>query len=165
MNNISNEEKYNQIISTLEEFYSDYNKEAKLSLSAKMASVSSAIKNKFSEFTFVGFYVVENKNELNKKVLEVGPYVSSILAVPRIEFGKGVCGSTWEKRETMIVNNVRTCNNYIACSGDVQSEIVVPVFDEKGEEVIAVLDIDSNVLDRFDDVDRSQLEYIVNKFI
>jgi GAF domain-containing protein len=125
-----------------------------------MASISSAIKKEFSEFSFVGFYIVVQK-ENNEKYLEIGPYVSDILATPRIGFGKGVCGTTWEKNLTIIVNNVKKCNNYIACSPDVKSEIVVPVFDKNSNEVLAVLDIDSTIIDRFSEIDKNKLERII----
>ena len=159
--------KYQRVIDNLNEMYSVYNtEELKLSLIAKMASISSAIKKEFTEFTFVGFYiVVGSKGEVNENVLEIGPYVSSILATPRISYGKGVCGTSWEKKETRIVNNVRKCDNYIACSPDVLSEIVVPVYDKnKPEEVIAVLDIDCKVLDQFDETDKNHLTNILNLF-
>ncbi len=151
----SKESNYRNIEKRLEEVYSYY---SGLNLIAQMASVSSAVKKEFPEFTFVGFYIVEGKEKL-----EVGPYVSDILATPRIAFGKGVCGTCWEKKETQIVNNVRKCDNYIACSPDVLSEIVLPVFN-KEKDLIAVLDIDSKMLDRFDDVDTKCLEEILNKY-
>lgn len=154
--------KYSSVIDNLNSLYEYYDSDVKLSFLAKMASISSAIKKEFDEFTFVGFYVVTCK-ENGEKFLEVGPYVSDILATPRIAFGKGVCGSTWENKVTMIVNNVKKCNNYIACSLNVMSEIVVPVFN-KNDEVIAILDIDCKVLDRFDDYDKEKLEYITSNF-
>lgn len=148
-------EKYERIQNRLNEVYSFYKD---LTLNAQMACVSSAVKNEFSEFTFVGFYVV-----INPEILEIGPYVSGILAVPRILFGKGVCGTCWEKKETQIVNNVKKCDNYIACSPDVLSEIVLPVFNQNNE-VIAVLDIDSKELDRFDEEDKIGLQNIIDKY-
>jgi L-methionine (R)-S-oxide reductase len=153
--NSSKQEKYLIIETKLEELFSTYKN---LSITAQMASLSSAIKKEFPEFTFVGFYIV-----VENEILEVGPYVSDILAVPRIEYGKGVCGFCWEQKQSQIVNNVRKCNNYIACSPDVLSEIVLPVFNTK-KEVIAVLDIDSNILDRFDEVDCQNLERLLSKY-
>ncbi len=153
----SKEDKYKIIIDNLQNMNSTYNN---LNLIAKMASISSSIKMEFQEFTFVGFYMVVNSSNL-----EIGPYVSSILATPRIGFGKGVCGTCWEKRETRIENNVRKCNNYIACSPDVLSEIVIPVFDKINNEVIAVLDIDCKSLDYFDEMDKNYLERILADFI
>ena len=161
----SNKEiQYKNIIDALDTLYNKYNSENKLSLIAKMASISSAIKREFREFTFVGFYIVVTLDQTETKVLEIGPYVSDIIATPRIAYGKGVCGSTWAEKSTMIVNNVRKCDNYIACSSDVQSEIVVPVFNQAGDEVIAVLDIDCKLLDRFDEVDKNYLENIIKNY-
>jgi L-methionine (R)-S-oxide reductase len=158
------ESQFKNIIETLNVLYNKYNTENKLSLIARMASISSAIKREFKEFTFVGFYIVVTLDQTDTKVLEIGPYVSDIIATPRIAYGKGVCGSTWTEKSTKIVNNVRKCDNYIACSSDVQSEIVVPVFNQTGDEVIAVLDIDCKLLDRFDEVDRKNLEFIIKKY-
>ena len=155
MNSSNKNDKFQKIEFEINQIYNKYND---LTLNARMACLSSAIKRGFPEFTFVGFY-----NVVNTEFLEIGPYVSDILAVPRILYGKGVCGTCWEKKETQIVNNVTKCDNYIACSPDVLSEIVVPVFNKKNE-VIAVLDIDSNILDRFDDEDREGLESILNKY-
>jgi L-methionine (R)-S-oxide reductase len=161
----SKKQRYQNIVDNLKSMYDVYDKpEMRLSEIARMASISSAIKKEFHEFTFVGFYIVVNKQD-NTKVLEIGPYVSSILATPRIQYGKGVCGSTWEKKLTQIVNNVKKCHNYIACSPDVLSEIVVPVFDKQNSsEVLAVLDIDSKILDWFDEEDKQQLEDIIKNF-
>ena len=164
ISDLTKKDRYLRVIENLSSMYSIYNKdELKLSAISKMASISSAVKKEFHEFTFVGFYIVVNKED-NSRVLEIGPYVSSILATPRISLRKGVCGSTWEKKQTMIVNNVKKCHNYIACSPDVLSEIVVPVFDQEGKEVTAVLDIDSKILEWFDEEDQKQLEEIIKVF-
>jgi len=155
---------YDKIIKNLQEMYDNYDHTNKLSSISRMASISSAIKREFKEFTFVGFYIVVTLDQTETKVLEVGPYVSNILASPRIGYNKGVCGSTWAEKSTKIVNNVKKCDNYIACSSDVLSEIVVPVFSQSGEEVVAVLDIDCKLLDRFDELDSEYLELIIKKF-
>ena len=89
----------------------------------------------------------------------MGPYMSTILATPRINYGKGVCGTAWEERKTQIVDDVRQCKNYIACDNDTLSEIVVPVWEDG--EVVAVLDIDGKEKGLFDEVDRKYLEEIV----
>jgi L-methionine (R)-S-oxide reductase len=165
------ETKYKTIISNLDSFYSVYNvqdftKYNKLSRSAKMALVSTAIKKEFPEYSFVGFYTVYElrDEERDYRYLEIGPYSSDILPVPKIDYNKGVCGSTWAKGVTQIVNNVAGCNNYIACSPDVKSEIVIPVYCSYSKSVQAVLDIDSTITDRFDETDQSFLELIVSKF-
>ena len=155
---------YDNIIQNLEDIYTKYNDTNKLSIISRMASISSAINREFKEFTFVGFYIVVTLDQTETKVLEIGPYVSNIIATPRIEYNKGVCGSTWAEKSTKIVNNVRKCDNYIACSSDVLSEIVVPVFSQSPDEVVAVLDIDCKLLDRFDELDKEYLELIIKKY-
>jgi len=97
--------------------------------------------------------------------LEIGPNASDILATPRIDLGKGVCGESWEKKKTMLVKYVNECKNYIACDNETQSEIVVPVIDENSKIVTAVLDVDSTVKEGFDEVDQHYLELIVQKYL
>ena len=80
------------------------------------------------------------------------------IACSRIRYGRGVCGKAWEEARTIIVPDVDLFPGHIACSSESKSEIVVPVFD--GDQVIGVLDIDSNVIDKFDDVDRFFLEKV-----
>lgn len=156
---LNKKKKYKNVFNKLDEMCSYY---PDLSHIAMMASISSAIKSEFPEYSFVGFYLVVEKKDL-ESVLEIGPYVSNILATPRIAHGKGVCGSTWQSGMTSIVNNVVECNNYIACSSDVKSEIVVPVILEG--KIIGVLDIDSTVLDLFDEYDKTQLEALLCKYL
>ena len=90
--------------------------------------------------------------------LVLGPFQGPI-ACTRIGFGKGVCGSAWQRRETIVVPDVHEFPGHIACSSLSQSEIVVPMFHEN--EVYAVLDIDSKELSTFDEVDKIWLEKIV----
>ena len=78
-----------------------------------------------------------------------------------IPYGKGVCGTAWQRAETVIVPDVEQFPGHIACSSASRSEIVVPVFDGSGK-VIAVLDIDSDQLATFDDIDRQYLEKIIH---
>ena len=104
---------YNTIIEKLNNFYTKYEKDPKLSSIAKMASINSVLRLHFDDLKFVGFYIVKSEND--QCYLEIGPYVSDILATPKIGFGKGVCGTCWKEREIIVVNNVSKCNNYIAC--------------------------------------------------
>lgn len=97
-------------------------------------------------------------------VLEIGPYQSDILATAHILLGKGVCGSTWELKQTRIVNRVRDSKNYIACDNVTKAEIVVPVFNKEGE-VKAVFDIDSVLEDCFCQVDKINIEEICKEFL
>jgi L-methionine (R)-S-oxide reductase len=155
-------QRYEKVENSLKTMIANYEGEYEFSRIARMASISSAIKKEFSEFTFVGFYIVEEKKD-GTQFLEIGPYVSKVLATPRIALGKGVCGTTWKNKTTTIENNVKKCDNYISCSPDVLSEIVIPELKEG--KVLSILDIDSNVLDYFDDIDKECLELIVKTFL
>ena len=114
---------------------------------ANMANVTAALKTTFN-FFWVGFYVVENTT------LVLAPFQGPI-ACTRIAFGKGVCGKVWENKQSLIVPNVDLFEGHIACSSDSKSEIVIPIF--KGNEVVAVLDVDSNQLNDFDETDEKYL--------
>ena len=120
-------------------------------LVANMANVAAALKEQFQWF-WVGFYVIKN-NEL-----VVGPFQGPV-ACTRIKKGKGVCGTSWERAETLIVPDVQKFPSHIACSSLSKSEIVVPV--KRNGEVVAVLDVDSEAYNFFDDTDKRYLEEIV----
>ena len=120
-------------------------------LIANLANVCAALKEQFSWF-WVGFYVVKD-NEL-----VLGPFQGPV-ACTRIRKGKGVCGTSWEKRQTLIVPDVEAFPGHIACSSLSKSEIVVPVI--RNNEVVAVLDVDSENLDQFDETDQDHLEKII----
>lgn len=119
---------------------------------ANMANLSAALKETFN-FLWVGFYVVKN-NEL-----VLGPFQGPI-ACTRIQKGKGVCGTSWQKAETIVVPDVEKFEGHIACSSLSKSEIVVPIFNNK-KEVIAILDVDSTELNTFDEIDAKYLTQIV----
>ncbi|MNK00427.1 Free methionine-R-sulfoxide reductase [compost metagenome] len=116
-------------------------------LTANLANTASALKMTF-DFFWVGFYLVEEEQ------LVLGPFQGPI-ACTRIAFGKGVCGSAWKQDETLVVPDVEAFPGHIACSGESKSEIVVPI--RKNGRVVAVLDVDSNVLNDFDQVDANYL--------
>ncbi len=116
-----------------------------------MANVSAAIHEAMG-FFWTGFYI-EREGELR-----LGPFQGSV-ACYRIPHGKGVCGTAYERRETIVVADVEEFPGHIACSSLSRSEIVVPVFGTDGA-VVAVLDIDSDQLGTFDDTDRRYLESI-----
>jgi len=97
-------------------------------------------------------------DEKSSEVLVLGPFQGPV-ACMRIPYGKGVCGTAWQRGETVVVPDVEQFPGHIACSSESKSEIVVPVFGNDGS-VVAVLDIDSEHLDAFDDVDRKYLEEI-----
>lgn len=117
---------------------------------ANMANVAAALKQMF-DFFWVGFYVVK------EDMLVLAPFQGPI-ACTRIRHGKGVCGTAWKEAKTLIVPDVEQFPGHIACNAASRSEIVVPVI-RKGK-VMAVLDIDSDKLDSFDEVDASYLERI-----
>jgi GAF domain-containing protein len=120
-------------------------------LVANLANIAAALKQTM-DFFWVGFYIVR-ENEL-----VLGPFQGPI-ACTRIEFGKGVCGSAWKDKKTIIVPNVDEFPGHIACSSAAKSEIVVPAF--KNKEVILVLDVDSDKLNDFDEQDRQSLESLM----
>ena len=119
-----------------------------------MANVSAAIHETMG-FFWTGFYIVKD-NELR-----LGPFQGSV-ACMHIPFGRGVCGTSWQRKSTVIVPDVEEFPGHIACSSLSRSEIVVPVFDTNGN-VTAVLDIDSRELNTFDEVDQCWLERIVSE--
>lgn len=119
---------------------------------ANMANTAALLHEAFG-FWWTGFYIVKGEQ------LVLGPFQGPV-ACTRIGFGKGVCGASWERRETIVVPNVHEFPGHIACSSLSQSEIVVPMF--HGDEVCAVLDIDSKELATFDETDKEWLERIVS---
>lgn len=119
-------------------------------LVANMANVAAALKEQFGWF-WVGFYVVKNDE------LVLAPFQGPV-ACTRIKKGRGVCGSSWARATTIIVPDVEKFPGHIACSSLSKSEIVVPVI--RNNEVIAVLDVDSNDYDQFDITDQAYLEEI-----
>jgi L-methionine (R)-S-oxide reductase len=120
-------------------------------LVANLANVVAALKEQFGWF-WVGFYLVKGDE------LVLGPFQGPV-ACTRIRYGKGVCGSSWEQQQTLIVPDVEQFPGHIACSSLSKSEIVVPVIREG--KVIGVLDVDSEQLDQFDLTDQQYLEEIV----
>ena len=117
-----------------------------------MANVSAAIHEAMG-FFWTGFYIVKGDE------LRLGPFQGSV-ACMHIPFGRGVCGTAWQRKATVSVPDVEAFPSHIACSSLSRSEIVVPVFDANGN-VTAVLDIDSRELNTFDEVDQRWLEKIV----
>ena len=119
---------------------------------ANMANLAAALRQTF-HFFWVGFYRVIDEQ------LVLAPFQGPI-ACTRIKYGKGVCGTAWKEAKTIIVPDVDAFPGHIACSSDSRSEIVVPIIREN--KVIAVLDIDSDQLNTFDQTDQIYLEKIVN---
>jgi GAF domain-containing protein len=123
---------------------------------ALMATINSILSHRFPHYYWTGFYRVCGDR------LIVGPYIGTVGCL-QIEFGRGVCGTAAAKRETVIVPDVNQFPGHIACDPNSKSEIVVPVFGPEGE-LIAVLDVDSDQLDSFDEEDQRGLESIIALF-
>jgi len=125
--------------------------EGETDLVANLANIAAALKEQFG-WLWIGFYLVKGEE------LVVGPFQGPV-ACTRIRKGRGVCGASWEKAETLIVPDVEAFPGHIACSSRSRSEIVVPLFHQG--EVAGVLDIDSESLNAFDEVDQRWLEELV----
>lgn len=121
-------------------------------LTANLANISAALKQAFN-WWWVGFYLV------NEGELIVGPFQGTV-ACTRIGPGKGVCGTSWQRRETIVVDDVEQFPGHIACSSLSRSEIVVPII--KDNQVVAVLDVDSEHLAHFDQTDKVYLEHLAH---
>ena len=141
----SREEKYRCLLPQIQSLLSGENDGI-----AKMATVSAALKQTF-DFLWVGFYRVSGRE------LILGPFQGPI-ACTRIPWGKGVCGTAWKEKRTTLVPNVGEFPGHIACNDASKSEIVVPVFNR--QEIVAVLDIDSDRLNDFGATDALYLERI-----
>ncbi len=120
-------------------------------LIANLANISAALKTQFN-WLWVGFYLTRDEE------LVLGPFQGPV-ACTRIQKGRGVCGTSWERKESIIVPDVNQFPGHIACSSLSKSEIVVPII--RFGEVMGVLDVDSEHLNHFDDTDKKYLEEIV----
>ena len=121
-------------------------------LIANLANITGALKEQFG-WLWVGFYLVK------KDELVLGPFQGPV-ACTRIKKGRGVCGTSWAEAATLIVPDVEKFPGHIACSSLSRSEIVIPII--RSGEVIGVLDVDSEQLDHFDEVDKKYLEEIID---
>ena len=142
-NIINKEEKYQHFLPDWQLLISGETDET-----AVLANTSAAIREAFG-FFWIGFYLVKNGE------LVLGPFQGDV-ACYRIRKGRGVCGTAWAEAQTQVVPNVEQFPGHIACSSLSKSEIVVPIF--QGDEVIGVLDIDSDQHATFDETDRIYLE-------
>ncbi len=120
-------------------------------VTANLANIAAVLREALG-FFWVGFYMEKDGQ------LVLGPFQGT-LACTRIDFGKGVCGTAFERQETLIVPDVDKFPGHIVCSSDSKSEIVVPLFDGEGRAA-GVLDVDSDRLDDFSDADRRGLEAV-----
>ncbi len=151
--NASKEEKYKALIPQINALV-----DGEEDVVANLANITAALKEAFGYF-WIGFYIVKNGE------LVLGPFQGPI-ACTRIQKGKGVCGSVWAEAKTIVVPDVEAFPGHIACSSASKSEIVVPAF--KDSDVALVLDIDSDELNTFDEIDQKYLEELmktVSKFL
>ena len=139
-------EKYRELVASIRALV-----EGETDQIAVMSNIAAAI-HQTMRFWWTGFYRVQQGE------LVLGPFQGPV-ACMHIAFGRGVCGTAWKQQQTIIVPDVEQFPGHIACSSASRSEIVVPVFDAS-DHVVAVLDIDSEHLATFDDVDRQYLEEI-----
>ncbi|MGC9399312.1 MAG: GAF domain-containing protein [Anaerolineae bacterium] len=124
----------------------------------RLQAVNRLLATNFPTFDWVGFYLVDPNQE---RQLVLGPYVGEPTEHTHIAFGEGICGQAADVQATFVVDDVREEENYLACSPDVKSEIVVPVF--KDGRVVAELDIDSHSLNAFNEEDRAFLERVCER--
>jgi L-methionine (R)-S-oxide reductase len=143
----SKEEQYQSLIPQIEGLLY-----GETDLIANLANLAAALKEQFKWF-WVGFYLVKNDE------LVLGPFQGPV-ACTRIARGRGVCGTAWDKAETLIVPDVDAFPGHIACSSLSRSEIVLPLFSHG--EVIGVLDVDSSELNEFDETDAKYLTQVIN---
>lgn len=120
---------------------------------ANLSNASALLKTTFPNTVFAGFYLFDG-NELI-----LGPFQGGVSCV-RIALGKGVCGESAASRQTVIVGDVKTYPNYISCDSKALSEIVLPMV--KNSHLLGVLDLDSSVLDDYDEIDQKYLEEFVS---
>lgn len=146
-NNSSKEESYSLLLSQIGLLLNSEDK-----LISNLANLSAAIMQTFPIFNWVGFYLRENEH------LYLGPFQGKV-ACTKIEIGKGVCGTSVAKKETIIVPNVYDFPGHIFCDSDSKSEIVVPII--INDFVWGVLDIDSPDFNTFDETDKKYLEEII----
>jgi L-methionine (R)-S-oxide reductase len=126
--------------------------EGETDLIANLANIAGALKEQF-DWLWVGFYLVKNDE------LVLAPFQGPV-ACTRIRKGRGVCGTSWAERKTLIVPDVEQFPGHIACSSASKSEIVIPII--HNDAVVGVLDVDSKELNAFDTTDQHYLEQVVS---
>lgn len=144
----SKEEKYQSLLPQIKGLL-----EGESDLLANMGNVCAALKYGM-DFFWVGFYLVKDEE------LVLGPFQGPV-ACTRIQKGKGVCGTSWQRNDVIIVEDVETFPGHIACSSLSRSEIVLPIHDAQGS-VIGVFDVDSSELASFDYTDELYLKQILS---
>ncbi|TFD98773.1 GAF domain-containing protein [Dysgonomonas capnocytophagoides] len=146
LQDVSREEQYKSLLPQIEGLLS-----GETDMIANMANVSAVLKEAF-HFLWVGFYIIKNNQ------LVLGPFQGKI-ACTRIAYGKGVCGTAWKEDKIQIVEDVNTFPGHIACDAESLSEIVLPI--RINDSIMGVLDIDSEYIGCFSEIDATYLEQIV----
>jgi len=142
--NLTKAERYEQLLPQIKALIAD-----ETDTVANLANICAVLKYNIPGFFWVGFYTIKNGE------LVLGPYQGPV-ACTRIQLGKGVCGAAALRRETIIVPDVDKFPGHIACSSLSRSEIVIPLYN--GDDVVGVLDVDSDELNMFDEIDKKYLE-------
>jgi len=150
----SKEEQYQSILLQIEAVIS-----GEPDLIANLGNICAALKEQFG-WLWVGFYIVKPNLNGDGDELVLGPFQGP-LACTRIRKGKGVCGTAWAQEKTIIVPDVEQFPGHIACSSKSKSEIVLPVI--RSNQVVAVLDVDSELLNTYDETDKTYLEELIKK--
>ncbi|HZB13382.1 MAG TPA: GAF domain-containing protein [Chryseolinea sp.] len=145
-NSLDKKERYQTLLSQIKALV-----EGEQDLIANLSNIAAALKQTMN-FFWVGFYLVKDNQ------LVLGPFQGPI-ACTRINFGKGVCGTAWKLKSTVLVPDVEKFPGHIACNSASKSEIVLPAF--KNNEVALVLDVDSDALDDFNTIDQQALEELM----
>jgi len=145
-NSLDKKERYQTLLSQIKALV-----EGEQDLIANLSNIAAALKQTMN-FFWVGFYLVKDNQ------LVLGPFQGPI-ACTRINFGKGVCGTAWKEKSTVLVPDVEKFPGHIACNSASKSEIVLPAF--KNNEVALVLDVDSDAMDDFNTIDQQALEELM----
>lgn len=148
---VSIDEQYNLLVKQLKSLL-----ERNDNIISNLSNFTAAIKQTFEKISWVGFYLFDG-NELY-----LGPFQGKV-ACTRIQLGKGVCGTSAEKRQTIIVPDVNEFPGHIVCDVESRSEIVVPIVKE--DKLYGVLDVDSSRLNAFNETDKIYLEEMVNYLV
>ena len=122
---------------------------------ANLANIAGALKEQFN-WWWVGFYIVK------EETLVLGPFQGPV-ACTRIQMGRGVCGSSWQQKKVLIVPDVEAFPGHISCNSASKSEIVLPII--KNNLVVGVLDVDSELLNHFNETDQKYLELLLLKLV
>lgn len=147
------EELYKQLLPQIYSLVSDESNAV-----ANMANIVAALKQTFSYYSWVGFYLFDKKSN----GLVLGPFQGKI-ACTRIAIGKGVCGTSYQQQESIIVPDVNQFPGHIFCDGDSKSEIVVPLIHEN--IIFGVIDVDSHDYNSFDGTDKKYLEQMISNIV